>query len=235
MTKGRLYLIPAPIADGTANHVIPLSVTSVLPSLTHFLAEEVRTARRYLSALRVFPSIEALHFQQLNKDTQEHELPDLMKPLFEGHSMGILSESGCPGIADPGALAVAYAHRHQIEVVPLVGPSSIVLALMASGLNGQAFSFQGYLPIDSKEAAERIKELERESRNRNQTQIFIETPYRNNALFEHLVKTLQPSTRLTIAMDLTGDQQRITTQTVQQWRKEVANWPKIPTVFLFLA
>jgi 16S rRNA (cytidine1402-2'-O)-methyltransferase len=235
MSKGKLYLIPTIIADDTQSSVIASQVRDILPSLFSFLVEDVRTARRYLSSLKIYSSIDALHFDVLNKETPESKLSELMKPLLAGTSMGIISESGCPGVADPGALAVKYAHENQIEVVPLVGPSSLILALMASGLNGQQFAFQGYLPIEAKEAAHRIKELERESKIKNQTQIFIETPYRNNSVFEYFLKNLHPETRLSIALDLTGQHEFIRTRRVIDWKKQKENWPKMPAVFLFLA
>jgi len=232
--KGKLYLIPAPISEDTLA-VIPIRVIEILRGLDSFLAEDIRTARRYLSSLKIYPSIEALQFQVLNKDTKESELGSLLRHLLEGKSIGILSESGCPGVADPGALAVKYAHQNNITVVPLVGPSSILLALKASGLNGQQFCFHGYLPIDGKDTAQKIKDLERESKAKNQTQIFIETPYRNNSLFDHLLKNLTPETRLTVALDITGKNEMIRTQKVNQWRNEKTEWPKTPAVFLFLA
>ena len=190
--KGELFLLPTILAEETHQEVIPLSVKDAIKSLQFFLCEDVRTARRFISSLKVHDSIESLHFEILNKDSDPKDLPDLFAPIHEGHSLGVLSESGCPGIADPGAMAVAYAHQNDIIVVPLVGPSSILLALMASGLNGQQFAFHGYLPIDSKDVADRIRNLELESREKNQTQIFIETPYRNNALMAHLLKALRP-------------------------------------------
>jgi 16S rRNA (cytidine1402-2'-O)-methyltransferase len=233
--KAKLYLIPNIIADDTQGSVIPPQVLEVLPQIHYFLAEDIRTARRYLSSLKIYPSIEALHFEVLNKETPTEKLSELMKPLTLGYHVGVISESGCPGVADPGALAVQYAHEHNIEVIPLVGPSSLLLALMASGLNGQQFAFHGYLPIDSKEAAQKIKELERESKSKKQTQIFIETPYRNNALFDHLIKNLHAETRLTVAIDLTGKNQYIRSLYVEEWRNEKQSWPKAPAVFLFLA
>ncbi len=235
IAKGKLYLIPNVISEETQSSVIPSQVKEILPSINHFLVEDIRTTRRYLSSLKIYPSIESLHFEVLNKETLESELSDLMKPVKEGFHIGIISESGCPGVADPGALAVKYAHENNIQVVPLVGPSSLLLALMASGLNGQQFAFQGYLPIDAKEAAQKIKELERESKAKNQTQIFIETPYRNNSVFDHLIKNLQSGTRLTVAFDMTGQHEFIQTLAVNQWRKGKENWPKTPAVFLFLA
>lgn len=235
MNKGKLFLIPNVIADETSSVVIPQQVIDVLPLIQHFLVEDLRTARRYVSGLKVFPSIEALHFEVLNKETSEQQLPVLMKPILEGYNVGVISESGCPGIADPGALAVNYAHENNIQVVPLVGPSSILLALMSSGLNGQQFTFHGYLPIDAREAATRIKELERVSKAKNQTQIFIETPYRNNAVFDHFLKNLHLKTKLSVALDLTGQHEFVRTLTIEQWKKQKQNWPKSPAVFLFLA
>jgi 16S rRNA (cytidine1402-2'-O)-methyltransferase len=233
--NGKLYLIPTVIAEHTQALVIPEQVRRVLPTVTHFLAEDIRTARRYLSSLKVYESIEALSFYVLDKKTKEGELKELFLPIAQGHNLGVLSESGCPGVADPGALAVKYAHQHNIQVVPLVGPSSLLLALMASGLNGQRFAFQGYLPIDGKDRVAAIKELENESKKKNQTQLFIETPYRNQTVFTELVKTLSPSTYLCVAYDVTGSAERVTTKTVSEWRKETLVLEKMPCVFLLLA
>jgi 16S rRNA (cytidine1402-2'-O)-methyltransferase len=235
MNNGKLFLIPTVIAEGTQDTVIPRQVARILPSLEYFLAEDIRTARRYLSSLKVFASIEALHFETLDKDTPEAELGRLLQPLLQGKPMGLLSESGCPGVADPGSIAVRWAHAHQVQVVPLVGPSSLLLALMASGLNGQQFAFHGYLPVEPQQLTGRLRELERESRNKNQTQIFIETPYRNNHLFDHLKKTLHPTTQLFVGIDLTGPGEFARTQTMEQWKKSPIAWPKAPAVFLFQA
>src|SRR5690606_9756832 len=198
-------------------------------------AEDVRTARRFLSSLKVYESVGPLSFERLDKDTAYDDLPALFQPAFDGHPLGVLSESGCPGIADPGALAARFAHEHEIEVIPLVGPSSLLLALMASGLNGQHFAFHGYLPIHKAEVARVLPVLEKESRSRSQTQIFIETPYRNNGLCESLLKHLSPETRLCIAVDITGTGESIHTRTVADWRKSPPVLPKLPAVFLFLA
>lgn len=235
MIKGKLFLIPAVIADGTHHAVIPGSVTEALKQINHFLAEDVRTARRYLSALKIYESIEPLDFKVLNKDTRPQELKDLFAPVYAGKNLGILSESGCPGIADPGALAVNYAHANAIAVVPLTGPSSILLGLMASGLNGQKFAFHGYLPIDSKESVDAIKTLEKESRSKNQTQIVIETPYRNNTVTANLLKALHEDTQLCIAIDVTGKEESVRTRSVKDWRRHSPELPKLPAVFLFLA
>jgi 16S rRNA (cytidine1402-2'-O)-methyltransferase len=158
----------------------------------------------------------------------------MFAPIFKGTNIGVLSESGCPGVADPGALAVDFAHKKNIRVIPLVGPSSILLALMASGLNGQQFAFHGYLPIDAKEVAQKIKSLEKESTQKKQTQIFIETPYRNNQLLKHLLDSLHPSTYLCIAVDLNGKNEFVKTKTISEWKKDVPLLPKEPAVFLFL-
>jgi len=232
---GKLYLIPNVVAEGTQEAVIPQHVRSVLPEIRYFLAEDVRTARRFLSSLKLYGSIEALHFDVLDKDTDMRALPALFEPLLEGHNLGVVSESGCPGVADPGALAVRYAHDHGIPVVPLVGPSSLLLALMASGLNGQRFAFHGYLPVDGKDAAKAIKDLEKESRQKNQTQLFIETPYRNNSLLAVLLKNLADTTRLSVSVDLTGSGEQTITRPVKQWRTMSVSFPKAPAVFLFLA
>jgi 16S rRNA (cytidine1402-2'-O)-methyltransferase len=231
--NGKLFLIPNLIAEGT-QQVIPPSVLEALPSLQYFLAEDVRTARRFLSGLKIYERIESLQFEVLNKDTTQVGLGELMKPLLEGKNVGVISESGCPGVADPGALAVAYAHQHGIQVVPLVGPSSILLALMASGLNGQRFAFHGYLPIDAKEAVKTIKELEKESQQKKQTQLFIETPYRNNQVLDHLLNSLKNETQLSIALDVTGIHEFIQTKSVGQWKKNKPALLKEPAVFSFL-
>jgi 16S rRNA (cytidine1402-2'-O)-methyltransferase len=233
--KGTLFMIPNVVAEDTANSVINEQIKLELRNIRHFLVEDVRTARRYLSSLKVYDSIEALSFVILDKDTKEISLKEYFAPLIEGHHVGVISESGCPGIADPGALAVNYAHRNNIKVVPLVGPSAIVLALMASGLNGQSFAFHGYLPIDGKEASLAIKEFERESRKKKQTQIFIETPFRNNAIMQHLSRTLSENTLLCRAVDVTGRGEDIRTLPVKEWRSTDDELPKLPAVFLFLA
>jgi 16S rRNA (cytidine1402-2'-O)-methyltransferase len=235
MPLGKLYLIPNIIADNTQDAVITAQAKSVLPGITYFLAEDIRTARRFLSSLKIYDSIEPLHFEVLDKDTDPSVVPNLLSPLFKGIDMGIISESGCPGIADPGALAVRFAHENNVQVIPLVGPSSILLALMASGLNGQHFAFHGYLPIEAKEAEHAIRTLEKESRLKHQTQVFIETPYRSNALFQLLVRTLGNDTLLCVAENLTGSNEYIKTAAVKKWRNSNKMLPKEPAVFLFLA
>jgi len=235
MNKGELFLIPTIISDNTTEAVINSFVRNELRSIQHFLVENARTARRFLSSLHIYESIESLNFQTLDKDTPEHELKRLFLPLFEGKNIGILAEAGCPGVADPGSIAVNYAHQQGIKVRPLVGPSSILLALMGSGLNGQSFAFHGYLPIDKPAAIMTIKGLEKESISKKQTQIFIETPYRNNSMMENLKSALRDNTLICRAIDLTGQQEDIKTMTVKSWRGISESLPKLPAIFLFLA
>ena len=231
--KGKLYLIPTIIAEDTVQHVIPPHVRVALKDIRHFLVENTRTARRYLSSLKIYDAIESLQFEVLDKDTKASALNDLLKPLLSGNNVGVLSESGCPGVADPGAMAVAFAHHHNIQVVPLVGPSSILLAIMASGLNGQKFAFHGYLPVDGKEAMKMIKVLERESELKNQTQVFIETPYRNNQVLSHFLNSLDADTQLSIALALTSVDEVIKTKSVKEWKLQKPTLPKEPAIFSF--
>ncbi len=231
--KGKLYLIPTIIAEDTVQLVIPPHILLALKDIRYFRVENTRTARRYLSSLKIYESIESLQFEVLDKDTKAIELAELMKPLLAGNNVGVMSESGCPGVADPGAMAVAYAHHNNIQVVPLVGPSSILLAMMASGLNGQKFAFHGYLPVDGNEAAKMIKELERESEVKNQTQLFIETPYRNNQVLAYLLNSLHPDTKLSIALALTGVGETIQTKSVKEWKFQKPTLPKEPAIFSF--
>lgn len=233
--KGNLFLIPSAISANTQDAIMPPGVRHLLQQIRFFLAEDIRTARRYLGSLKIYEKIDALTFDVLSKDTKEADLAALFRPVFAGNHLGVLSESGCPGIADPGALAARFAHRHAIKVIPLVGPSAIFLALMASGLNGQRFAFHGYLPIQRKEAARAIRDLEKESKMKNQTQIFIETPYRNNQFFGNLIRQLMPETLLCVALDITGESEFIRTDLVSNWRAQTIELPKNPAVFLFLA
>ena len=233
--KGKLFLIPTLLAKETGDEVLPSSLKAVAKGIDYFLCENVRTARRFVSSLKVHPEIGSIQFEVLDKETKVEELSNLMKPLDDGRNVGVLSESGCPGIADPGALAVRYAHQNGVRVVPLVGPSSILLALMASGLNGQQFAFHGYLPIESKAAIQTIRVLERESKEKNQTQIFIETPFRNNKMLSNLLRALQPDTSLCVAINLTSAEEKIISQEVVLWKKSTPTLEKIPASFLFLA
>ena len=228
-------MIPNVLAGDTAQQVITPQVREVIKHTAHYLVEDLRTARRYISSLNLGIVIEDLRLEILNKKTPEDQVGELMAPIFQGHDMGVISEAGCPGIADPGALAVAFAHKKGVQVIPLSGPSSIFLALMASGLNGQSFAFLGYIPIDKKAKITAIREIESESRKRNRTQILMETPFRNNHLFEDLKNTLHPFTKLCIASNITARDEFICTKTVAEWNETTVDLHKLPTVFLIYA
>ena len=229
---GQLFLIPSVIAPDTSGQVLPPQVIATLRRVEYFLAENLRTARRFISALKLGRPIDQLHFELLDKRTSAQEMSHLLAPLRQGHDTGVLSEAGCPGVADPGALAVAYAHQHGISVVPLVGPSSFLLALMASGLSGQSFVFHGYLPIDKEGRQKAIRQMEKVAQQQYQTQIFMETPYRNNALFRDIVENCRPSTLLCVAKNVSASDEFIKTQPVRQWKQHVPDLHKVPTVFL---
>jgi 16S rRNA (cytidine1402-2'-O)-methyltransferase len=232
MNSGKLYLIPTVIADDTQKSVLSPQIVEVLSHLDYFLVENLRTARRFIGSLKLGLVIDQLTFEELNKDTQQAEVERMMKPVLEGKSAGIISEAGCPGIADPGSLAVQWAHKKGIQVVPLVGPSSIFLALMASGMNGQQFAFHGYLPIDAKERITAIKNLELESKKKNQAQIFMETPYRNNKFLADLLVHLSANTRLCIAKSITGTDESIITKNINDWKNNIPDLDKVPVVFV---
>ncbi len=217
--KGKLYLIPTPIGDSRIEAVMPQGVIDVTRNLKYFVVEELRTARRYLSRVRVATPIDELTFFLLNEHTQPEELEEMLKPLLEGNDMGLMSEAGVPAIADPGAMLVELAHSKGIRTVPLVGPSSILLALMASGFNGQNFAFVGYLPVKPMERRKKIRQLEQRSRSEGQTQIFIEAPYRNIQLFKELLLDCNEHTRLTIAKELTSGDEMVVTKTIGEWKK----------------
>ncbi len=231
MDKGVLYLIPVVIAD-EANSTIPEQVRSTIKKLDSFLVENLRTARRYISSLKLDITIEELEFRELNKNTSDTEVYQLMQPLLQGKCIGVLSESGCPGVADPGAKAVSFAHKHKVQVVPLVGPSSILLALMASGLNGQKFSFHGYLPIKTTELRPVIQDLELSSSHKGFAHIFIEAPYRNQQLFKNLLQIAHGETLLCVARDLTGREEFVRTMPIRKWKEENIKLHKIPTIFI---
>ena len=229
----KLFLIPTPLADDTAADVLSAQVPETVKELEVFFAENLRTARRFISGLKVGKVIDDLTFYQLDKDTSEAETLAQLKALAkEGKNAGILSEAGCPGIADPGAIAVKLAHQLNIEVVPLVGPSSLLLALMASGLNGQSFVFHGYLPIERDRRIKTIKYLEKEAMARKQTQLFIETPYRNHQVMEDLVAQCELTTRLCVACNLTAPDGFIKTLSIKDWKNQPYDLHRKPTVFL---
>jgi 16S rRNA (cytidine1402-2'-O)-methyltransferase len=232
---GTLYLIPAPLGESVYLPV-PAYVVDIVHSLEVFIVEKGKTARQYLKHLQTPIAFQDMTFFELNKFTDLKDLPSFLAPALElGKNVGLMSEAGCPGVADPGADVIKLAHELNLEVVPLVGPSSILLALMASGLNGQTFAFQGYLPIKIPERSKRIQQLEQVAKRLNQTQIFIETPYRNNAFLSDLLKNLNPDTLLCVATDLTLPTQFIKTKTVFSWKNsELPNLDKRPAIFLFL-
>ena len=227
-----LYLIPNVLSDGNWQNVLPAQIHPILTNTKHFIVENIRTARRFMKQVNREINIDECIFYELNKRTQSSELPDFLKPLSQGFDVGIISEAGCPGVADPGADVVKIAHQKGFKVVPIVGPSSILLALMASGLNGQNFAFVGYLPVKPNERVRGIAALEKQIRNSRQTQIFIETPYRNNQLISDLLKTCSPTTLLCIAANITGENEFIATKTIQQWKGKVPDLHKQPVIYL---
>lgn len=232
--KGRLFLIPSPLGDNDPAEVLPATTIATACSLKCFVVEEMRTARRFLSRAGLKGHIEELEMHVLNEHTSEAEVKSLLS-LFDNGDVGLISEAGLPAVADPGAALVALAHAHGVEVVPLVGPSSLMLALMASGLNGQSFAFRGYIPAKTDERRSAIKDIERMSKQLNQSQILIETPYRNDALMADLVAILQPRTRITVAADITLPSQYIRTDTAEGWKKHPVTIGKRPCVFIILA
>lgn len=232
MPKGTLFLLPAPIAeDSIAKSVPPLHHT-IINSLKHYIVENEKTARYWLKAMQLSIPQSELTIHVYGKHSEKVSLGSYFLELESGKDVGLMSEAGCPAVADPGSDLVAEAHRRGIKVVPLVGPSSIMLALMASGLNGQSFAFYGYLPIDKAERSRRIKELESLSERLGQTQIFIETPFRNNPLLEEILRSCNPNTRLCVAVNLTAEDEEIHTATIAEWRKMKTDFHKKPAIFL---
>ncbi len=233
--KGKLYLIPCPISEQTDVYdVTPQANKAVIDSLDYFIVENLRSARRFLSKAKIERAIDSLEFRELNEHTTSHQEVEQMAAIIEsGRSAGVISEAGVPAVADPGALIVAECHKRGIQVVPLVGPSSIIMALMASGLNGQSFAFNGYLPIKEPERSKTIRNFERRAQSERQSQIFIEAPYRNVKLFELMIKMLSPATHLTVAVDITDPAEIILTKRVEQWRgAKIPEMNKKPTIFI---
>ncbi|MDA0773426.1 MAG: SAM-dependent methyltransferase [Bacteroidetes bacterium] len=233
-TTGPLILIPSPLGDTAPMEVLPLIIRQWIERIDHYIVENEKTARRFIKKIAPNKKQSELVLSILDKYSSEIEIKDYLNPCLEGKPIGLLSDAGCPGIADPGALIVAKAHHLNIVVKPLVGPSSIFLALMASGLNGQNFAFNGYLPIDKAEKRKAILKLEQRAMQQQQAQLFIETPYRNTALFEQLCDTLNGKTKLTIATNLTLPEEYIKTNTVSEWKKTKGlDLHKKPTLFIF--
>ena len=235
MTYGKLYLIPTPLGEGNPAEVLPASVLEILPSLNCFVVEEVRTARRFLSSAGLKGHIGELEFHELNEHTRPGEVEAFLNLFADGRNVGLLSEAGLPAVADPGALLVALCHRHGIGVVPLVGPSSLMMALMASGLNGQSFAFVGYIPAKTDERRAALKALEKRSASARQTQILIETPYRNDSLLADMLQTLSGNVLLCIAANLTCPDEFICTRSVARWKERPVTIGKRPCVFLILS
>lgn len=231
----KLFLIPTLLSPGTSDSVLPCNIREVIRDIDYYFAEDIRSARRFLSELKAGLEIEKLIFCKVDKETGEGEIRSYFKEVPSGKNVGMLSEAGCPCVADPGSVAVSIAHREGWEVLPLVGPSSILMALMASGFNGQSFAFHGYLPIDKEMRVRAIKSLEKESSDKKQTQIFMETPYRNNNLLEDLLKVCHTTTRICIAAELTSQHQTIKTKTISDWKKEVPDLHKKPVIFVLSA
>ena len=226
-----LYLIPVMLSDEPLEKVLPAHNLEIVRGISHFIVENVRSARRFLKKCDKSIDIDRLTFYVLNEHTRPEEMSDYLTPLLEGHPMGVISEAGCPAIADPGADVVAMAQARGLRVIPLVGPSSILKSLMASGFNGQSFAFLGYLPIDSGKRSRKFKEMERYIQG-GQTQIFIETPYRNNRLIAELVSSLRGDLKLCVACDITGEGETIITRSIREWSKTKYDYDKRPAIFL---
>ncbi|QJD96761.1 SAM-dependent methyltransferase [Mucilaginibacter robiniae] len=232
MPAGTLYLIPVPLADDAAVQSFTPYLVQTINQLTEYIVENEKTARKFLKQAGLTIPQSQLIIHDYGKHQRDNDINSFFTGLTAGRDAGLMSEAGCPGVADPGADIVAEAHRRGIKVVPLVGPSSILLALMASGFNGQSFTFHGYLPIDKVQRSKRLKELEGQAERWSQTQLFIETPFRNNPLLEEILKTCKPTTRLCIACNLTASDEMVQTRTVSEWKKHTPDLHKRPTIFL---
>ena len=229
---GSLYLIPCPLGETPPLEVLPLSVRKAVETIDHYIVEHEKNARRFIKAIVPKKSQPSLHMQTINKFTDPTEIPAMLQPCFDGFSVGVISDAGCPGVADPGAVIVEQAHRNGIKVIPLVGHSSILMALMASGFNGQNFAFNGYLPIDKQDRKRELKRLEKLSEQNQQSQLFIETPYRNNQLLESMLQFLHEDTKVCVACDITLPTEYIKTQPIRLWKKTKVDLHKRPTLFL---
>lgn len=230
--QASLYLIPVTLGDTSIEQVLPPHNKEIILQIKHFIVENIRTARRFLKKVDNTINIDELTFYELNKHTKPEQIESYLSPMTEGFHIGIISEAGCPAIADPGSDIVAIAQRKNYKVVPLVGPSSILLSLMASGFNGQSFAFQGYLPVDGTDRIKKLKQLENLIQYEHQTQIFIETPYRNQKLVEDIIKHCAPSVKLCIAMNITCEDEYIKTLPVKQWAKQLPDMGKQLCIFL---
>lgn len=229
---GTLYLIPVMLGDNPSDEVLPMKVVRIIELIDTYVVENSKVARKFIKAIVPTKSQPSLHLFELNKHTDSKEINSFIQPLLEGKNMGLMSDAGCPGVADPGAVVVKLAHEKGIKVVPLVGPSSILLSMMGSGMNGQSFTFNGYLPIDKSDKKTMLKNLEKWSFERDQSQIFIETPYRNNQLLEEMTQILHPNTLLCIACDITLPTEFIQTKTIGYWKKNKPELHKRPCIFI---
>ncbi|MBR6691012.1 MAG: SAM-dependent methyltransferase [Bacteroidaceae bacterium] len=227
-----LYLIPVTLGDTPLCNVLPQYNSEIIAGIRHFIVEDVRSARRFLRKVDPQFDIDASQFFELNKHTAPEDVAGFLRPLHDGKPMGVISEAGCPAVADPGADVVAIAQRKGLKVVPLVGPSSIILSVMASGFNGQSFAFNGYLPVKPDERVKKLRQLEQRIYNEEQTQLFIETPYRNGKMVEDILSACRPQTKLCIAANLTCEDEYVHTRTVKEWRGKVPDISKIPCIFL---
>lgn len=232
MSTPTLYLFPSNLSEAPVSDVLPAINFSLISEVKYFIVENIRTARRFLKKCNRDINIDELSFTVLNVNTNVIDIPSLLTPLEQGHNVGIISEAGCPAVADPGALVVAEAHRRGYRVMPLVGPSSILLSIMGSGFNGQSFTFCGYLPIHTTERTAALKQMQSDIMRNDRTQIFIETPYRNNKLISEIAAVLPGNMRLCVATDLTGPNQRIITLPLSQWQKRQLDFDKAPSIFL---
>lgn len=231
--ENALYLLPVTLGDTEIDNVLPSYNREVIRQIKFFIVENVRSARRFLKKVDRDINIDELTFYLMDKHTDAAKMASYLKPLEEGNAMGVISEAGCPAVADPGADVVAVAQRKNLRVIPMVGPSSIIMSVMGSGFNGQSFAFNGYLPIEPAERTKRIKQLETRAYTEDQTQLFIETPYRNHKMLEELLRTCKPSTRLCIASGITCAEEYIHTHTIAEWKKiKLHDLSKIPTIFL---
>ncbi|MBR6539535.1 MAG: SAM-dependent methyltransferase [Bacteroides sp.] len=227
-----LYLIPVTLGDTSIEKVLPAYNKEVIMAIRHFIVEDIRSARRFLKKVDSSIDIDSLTFYPLNKHTPAEAIASYLLPLQKGESMGVISEAGCPAVADPGADVVAIAQQKKLKVVPLVGPSSILLSVMGSGFNGQSFAFNGYLPIEPPERAKKLKLLEQRVYAEHQTQLFIETPYRNNKMLEDILHNCRPQTKLCIAANVTCEDESICTRTIKEWKGNLPDLNKIPCIFL---
>jgi 16S rRNA (cytidine1402-2'-O)-methyltransferase len=230
--KGKLYLIPTTLGEGNPFDVLPQTILRTIEFIDDYIVDNEKTARKFIKSVNPEKVQATLRLSSLNKHTEVSEHNKMIQPCLDGKNIGLMSEAGCPGVADPGAVIIKLAHEKGIQVIPLVGPSSILLAIMASGMNGQSFTFNGYIPIEKSEKKSALKNLEKLSQDKNQSQLFIETPYRNNKMLEDILQALNPATHLCVATDITLETEYIKTMRVSEWKKVVVDLHNRPTIFI---